>query len=162
MADATESTESQSIHPGRRLTTGLGQTVTGTVNVARGLTGLGLSTLWTLISLLIRAARGPQLTAEEQAEVAALEADGAGCRTRKPLLIALAVVGVLALGGVAFKLLRTPQAPPVAPEPPRVRQIPTSEEIDAEQADDGSSDSDEPDEDLPGGESTGPEGRIGQ
>lgn len=46
----------------------------------------------------------------------------------------LVVVGVLALGGVAFAVARRPIAPPPAPAPPSVRAVPDSVETDGPDA----------------------------
>lgn len=108
----------------QRLASGLAQSVLGPLNVSRALAGLGLSTagkvLGALYRLLRSAVSGPQVP--DGAPLVTLGEDGpAKPKWRAPLLISVAIAAVLAIGGVAFKLLRTPSTPPVAPEPPRVR-----------------------------------------
>ncbi|WP_019201488.1 hypothetical protein [Tsukamurella sp. 1534] len=108
----------------QRLASGLAQSFLGPLNVTRALTGLGASAagkLFTALIALVRSAiAGPQVP-DDATPVTLGDGDAAAPNRRRPLLIALAVVAVLALGGVAFKLLRTPSDPPVAPEPPRLR-----------------------------------------
>lgn len=107
----------------QRLVSGLGQSVVGPANIARALTGLGLSLTGRTMAAIYRLVRSWLAPAEVDPEQAITLSDGAPSRPawRRPLLISAVVALVLAVGGVAFKLLRTPSAPPVAAEPPRVR-----------------------------------------
>lgn len=107
----------------QRLVAGLGQSIVGPANIARALTGLGLSLTGRTLAALYRRLRSWLAPAEVDAEQAITLSDGAPARPalRRPLVIGAAIALVLALGGVAFKLVRTPKAPPIAPEPPRVR-----------------------------------------
>lgn len=145
---APESTPSSRPSDRQRLVTGLVQTLSGPVNIARALFSLGLSLKLKALAAVYRAIRSWISPAEVEPEQAITISDGAPARPawRKPLLITLAVALVLAVGGVAFKLLRTPSAPPVAPEPPRVRPATgatgdsaplTAEEIEVEVAEVG-------------------------
>ncbi|BDH55090.1 hypothetical protein [Tsukamurella sp. PLM1] len=138
----------------QRLVSGLSQSVLGPANIARALSGLGLSLAGRALGALYRLVRSwisPAEVDPDRAITLSDDAASAGPAWRRPLLITLAVTLVLAIGGVAFKLLRTPSAPPVAPEPPRVRPASgatgdsaplTSEEIDLEVATDGTVDED--------------------
>ncbi|GAA1093710.1 hypothetical protein [Tsukamurella spumae] len=107
----------------QRLVAGLGQSIVGPANIARALTGLGLSLTGRTLAALYRRLRSWLAPAEVDAEQAITLSDGAPARPalRRPLVIGAAIALVLALGGVAFKLVRTPKAPPIAAEPPRVR-----------------------------------------
>lgn len=127
----------------QRLVSGLGQSLVGPLNVARGLAGLSMGLTGRVLAALFRLVRSWISPAEIDPEQAVTLSDGAPARPglRKPLLIGAVIALVLAIGGVAFALVRTPKAPPVAPEPPRVRPASgatgdsaplTSEEIDIE------------------------------
>lgn len=107
----------------QRLVSGLGQSIVGPANILRALSGLGLSLAGKLIAGVYGLVRSWIAPAEVDPEQAITLSDGAPSRPalRKPLLIGAVLALVLAVGGVAFKLLRTPSAPPVAAEPPRVR-----------------------------------------
>ncbi|MBS4103812.1 hypothetical protein [Tsukamurella paurometabola] len=106
----------------QRLVAGLGQSVVGPANIARALTGLSLSLTGKVLAGVYGLLRSWISPAEVDPEQA-VSLDGAPSRPgwRRPVVIGAVVALVLAVGGVAFKLLRTPSAPPVAPEPPRVR-----------------------------------------
>ncbi|CAM3959025.1 hypothetical protein ACXYTP_21305 [Tsukamurella ocularis] len=123
--DALATDVAPSAHPsnGQRLKTGLIQSVAGPANIARALFSLGLSLKVKALTALYRLIRSWIAPAEIDPERAITLSDGAPSRPawRTPLLISAVVALVLAVGGVAFKLLRTPSAPPVAAEPPRVR-----------------------------------------
>ncbi|TWS17652.1 hypothetical protein FK529_19460 [Tsukamurella asaccharolytica] len=107
----------------QRLVSGLGQSVVGPANILRALSGLGLSLAGKVLAGIYGLIRSWIAPAEVDPERAITLSDGAPSRPawRTPLLISVVVALVLAVGGVAFKLLRTPSAPPVAAEPPRVR-----------------------------------------
>lgn len=107
----------------QRLVSGLGQSIVGPANVARALAGLSLSFSGGVYATAYRLIRSWLAPAEVEPERAITISDDAPSRPawRKPLLIGAVLALVLAVGGVAFKLVRTPSAPPVAPEPPRVR-----------------------------------------
>ncbi len=107
----------------QRLAAGLGQSIVGPANIARALTGLSLSFSGRVLAALYRLVRSWVAPAEVDPDSAITLSDGAPSRParRTPLLIGAVLLVVLALGGVAFKLLRTPKAPPVAAAPPRVR-----------------------------------------
>ncbi len=107
----------------QRLVSGLGQSLVGPLNVARGLAGLSMGLTGRVLAALFRLVRSWISPAEIDPEQAVTLSDGAPSRPawRRPVLIGAVLALVLAVGGVAFKLLRTPSAPPVAPEPPRVR-----------------------------------------
>lgn len=120
----------------QRVATGFGQSFVGPLNIARGLTGIGLSIagkFLSVVSSLVRKALKVKLASKVLSTVRSSRASHAvaddaapstpakGAGLRKPLLLTLVVALVLAVGGAAFKLLRTPKSPPVAAEPPRVR-----------------------------------------
>ncbi|GAB3133758.1 hypothetical protein GCM10027289_24170 [Tsukamurella serpentis] len=107
----------------QRIVSGLNQSVTGPINIARGLSGIGLALAGRTLCTLERLIRSWISPAEVDPDRAITLSDDAPSRPawRKPVLIGVILAVVLAIGGVAFKLLRTPSAPPVAPEPPRVR-----------------------------------------
>lgn len=107
----------------QRLVAGLGQSIVGPANIARALTGLSASLVAKLLGALYSLVRSWIAPPEVDPDRAITLSDGAPSRPgwRRPLLITLVLALVLAVGGVAVKLLRTPSAPPVAPEPPRVR-----------------------------------------
>lgn len=144
MTSAPEITDAEPIRPGRRLTDGIRQTVCGALNIARGTVGLGASTLCAALSLVLRLVRRERAAEAEPIGYPDGAGEGGGCRRRTPLLIAAAALVLAALGGVAVKVLRSRPADPVAPEPPRVRQFPTADEISSEKAED---DEDGPDSD---------------
>lgn len=126
LLDDAAPTESAPDRPSnvQRLVAGLGQSVVGPANVARALSGIGFSLAGRAIAALVGLIRSWIAPAEVDPDRAITLSDGPAPRgLRKPILITLAVAAVLAIGGVAFKLLRTPKAPPVAPEPPRVRAV---------------------------------------
>ncbi|KXO94258.1 hypothetical protein AXK57_18065 [Tsukamurella pulmonis] len=120
---APESTSAARLSNVERLKVGLMQAITGPVNIGRALFSIGLSLKMRALTAAYRLVRSWLAPAEVDPEQAITLADGAPSRPawRKPLLISAVIALVLAVGGVAFKLLRTPSAPPVAPEPPRVR-----------------------------------------
>ncbi|NMD58421.1 MULTISPECIES: hypothetical protein [Tsukamurella] len=107
----------------QRLVSGLGQSIVGPANIVRALSGLGLSLAGKVLIGAYGLIRSWIAPAEVDPERAITLSDGAPSRPawRNPLVISAVVALVLAVGGVAFKLLRTPAAPPVAAEPPRVR-----------------------------------------
>lgn len=107
----------------QRLVSGFGQSIVGPANILRALSGLGLSLTGRTLAAVFRLVRSWIAPAEVDPEQAITLSDGAPSRSarRKPLLIGAVLALVLAVGGIAFKLLRTPSALPVAAEPPRVR-----------------------------------------
>lgn len=115
---------SQAPSNAQRVATGFGQSFTGPLNIARGLTGIGLSiashvlhTFFNLTRKTIALALAKKVVHTVRSSDPAAPADDAapslpvkGGGVRKPLLITLVVALVLAVGGTAFKLLRTPKA----------------------------------------------------
>ncbi|MDF0529384.1 cell wall synthesis protein CwsA [Tsukamurella sp. 8F] len=114
----------------QRISTGVKHTFTGPIDIARGGFGLGVKSAgggFTAARLALATVRSRYKARssddDASASVSDVSADG-GRSWRTPALIALGIAAVLGVGGVAFKLLRTPSVPPVAPEPPRVRSAP--------------------------------------
>ncbi|CAM4071669.1 cell wall synthesis protein CwsA [Tsukamurella strandjordii] len=138
LLDDVQATDESSHAPtnAQRVATGFGQSFTGPLNIARGLTGIGLSIATRVLTTFFSVTRKTialalakkvvrKVRSSDEAPLALVDdaapSGTAKGGTRKPLLITLVVALVLAVGGTAFKLLRTPKAPPIAAEPPRVR-----------------------------------------
>jgi Cell wall synthesis protein CwsA len=122
---------------GERFARGLKHSASGPVDVTRGALGLGVnsarsSAAW-LGSRYRRSARVAQETLA--AELAAAQEVVSNLpetlqqarRTRRrprPVVLAVAAVGVLAVGGVAFSIIRRSTQPDPSPRPPSVEVTP--------------------------------------
>ncbi|UYP19047.1 hypothetical protein OED52_00135 [Rhodococcus sp. Z13] len=99
----------------------------GAVALAQGTTTVGLLATRKGLSLaqeLVVAAR--QANARRRAAADSSGTTGRGGSAGRTAAIVAAVLGALAVGGVAFYRSRRPAHPPIAPEPPRVRPASTT------------------------------------
>ena len=125
--------------PRQRLARGLTYTAVGPVDVTRGVVGLGVHSAQTGASSLHRRYRegrlARQLAAAQEAvatELASAQQAVTGLPaalqevrrsqrgTRRPLIIAGAATAVLAVGAVAFSVVRRSSRPEPSPRPPSV------------------------------------------
>lgn len=128
--------------PGQRLSRGLRYTAVGPVDVTRGTVGLGLqgahSAAGSLRQRLERSRLAKELEDAQQTitqEIAAAQealanlpqviADARKPKRRpRPLVLAAAGIGVVAVGAVAFSIIRRSMQPDPSPRPPSVEVTP--------------------------------------
>lgn len=104
---------------GARLGRGLKYSIIGPLLILRGVLGLGVgSTVGTARWVGRRCHRGEDPAGDLAVVVQT------GSKRRRPLLIAGATVAVLAIGGVAFSIVRRSMQPEPSPLPPSVDATP--------------------------------------
>jgi hypothetical protein len=119
------STETENVpevsHPssGARLGRGLKYTVVGPLLILRGLLGLGVGSTVGTARWVGRRCHRDEASVDDLAVVVQ-----AGSRRRRPLLIVGATVAILAIGGIAFSIVRRSMQPEPSPLPPSVDVTP--------------------------------------